>query len=127
MIIGIGVDMADTRRIDSSFNKFKEVFLNRIFTKSEIEFCLKRKRYIESFTKMFSIKEAILKAISNTSGIFWKDMEIFHDENGKPFVKLYNKALKNIEAKTKGKPFNVEVSVSDEIPYVCAFVVIETV
>ncbi len=126
MIVGVGVDMSDTRRIKTSIDKFGDRFLNKIFTKNEIAFCKKRVRFVESLTKMFSIKEALLKAISNTRGIFWKDMEIFHNPDGKPYVKIYNMAHKNLMDKIGDRSFNIEVSVTDEIPYVCAFVIIES-
>ena len=124
MIIGIGVDILDIRRIQHLFQKFENQFEKKIFTKQEIEFCKKRKSSIESFAKMFSIKEAVIKAISDVSGIFWHDIEILHDKNGKPSVNLTGNALKNLKKKTE--KFNMEISVSDEPPYVTAFVVIES-
>jgi holo-[acyl-carrier-protein] synthase len=127
MIFGIGVDILDTRRFEGVISRQKERFISKIFTLQEREFCSRRLRVNESFSKIFSIKEAVLKAISNTSGIFWKDIEVFHDQNGKPFVELKNAALANLITKINGRSFVIEVSVSDEIPYVCAFVVIDIV
>lgn len=124
MIIGIGVDILDIKRIQHLFQKFENQFEQKFFTSQEIKFCKKRKTVVESFAKMFSIKEAVIKAISDASGIFWHDIEIFHDDNGKPYVKLAGNALKNLSKKSEN--FNIEVSVSDEPPYVTAFVVIES-
>lgn len=126
MIAGIGVDLLDIRRLEKVILRQGDRFLKKIYTEQEREFCEKRIKSIESFAKIFSIKEAIIKAISNVSGVFWHDIEVFHNENGKPFVRLKNSALKNLLIKIKDKSFAVEVSVSDEIPYVCAFAIIET-
>lgn len=125
MIAGTGVDLLDIRRIEGISSRQSDRFFNRIFTKTEQDFCNKRLRKIESFAKMFAIKEAVIKAISVTSGIKWHDIEISHNENGKPVVNLKNKALSNLLYKIHNKSFVIEVSVSDEIPYVCAFVVID--
>ena len=125
MIIGIGVDILDIKRIERLYHKFGDKFTTKIFTKQEIEFCKKRTRYLESLAKMFSIKEAVIKAISDVSGVFWHDIEVFHDKNGKPFIGLSGKALDNVKIKTQGNDFNFEVSVSDEIPLVCAFAILE--
>ena len=123
MIIGTGVDILDYRRIERLYDKFADKFTKKIFTTQEIEFCQKRRLFIQSIAKMFSIKEAVIKAISNVSGIFWHDIEIFHDKNGKPFIKLSGKALEKVQLKADA--FNIEVSVSDEPPYICAFVILE--
>jgi holo-[acyl-carrier protein] synthase len=126
MILGIGVDILDTRRFDGVISRQGERFINKIFTMQEREFCARRLRSNESFAKIFSIKEAVIKAISNTSGMFWHDIEVFHNKKGKPFVELKNAALSNLKSRINDKSFVIEVSVSDELPYVCAFVVIDT-
>lgn len=127
MIIGTGVDILKIERIRGLISRQGERFLNKIYTKQEREFCERRLKSIESFAKIFSIKEAVIKAISAVSGVFWQDIEVFHDENGKPFVKLKNRALGNLLSKINDKSFVIEVSVSDEISCVCAFAIIETI
>ncbi len=126
MIVGIGVDILDIRRIEGIIERQGDRFIRKIFTDSEIKFCYSRLRVHESFSKIFAIKEAVIKAISSVSGLKWHDIEVFHDKNGKPCVRLYNIAIDNLLKRINGKSFVIEVSVSDEIPYVCAFVVIET-
>ncbi|MDR0640471.1 MAG: holo-ACP synthase [Holosporales bacterium] len=122
MIVGIGIDILDIRRIERLVLKFPEKFETRICTRREIEFCRARTQYIESLSKMFSMKEAVLKAISNVSGIRWHDIEILHDSRGKPSVNLSGVALRNLTEKSE--TFQLEVSTSDEPPYVVSFVVI---
>lgn len=123
MIIGTGVDILDIRRIEGIIFRQGQRFIQKIYTLQEQNFCRRRLRKTESFAKIFAVKEAVIKAISDVSGIFWKDIEVFHDINGKPFVKLRNAAL----SKFKNQSFSIEISVSDEPPYVCAFAIIETI
>ena len=125
MIIGVGIDIVDIRRIDSILRKFNEQFLNRIYTETEIRFCYSRSDAVSSLAKMFSLKEAMIKALSDAKGIGWHDMQISHDENGKPIMHLSGKALENLKKKTSN--FNIQVSVSDEKKYAIAYVIIESV
>jgi holo-[acyl-carrier protein] synthase len=125
MIIGIGVDILDIKRIERALAKYGERFKTRIFKRREIEFCMKRTRAIESFSKMFAIKEAVIKAVSVSNGISWHDIEVLHDSNGRPEVLLTGRILQNLNIKIHNQAFRIAVSVSDEIPYVCAFAVLE--
>ncbi len=127
MIIGTGVDILNIERIRGIISRHGDRFLNKVYTKQERIFCENRLKSIESFAKIFSIKEAVIKAISTVSGVFWKDIDVLHEKNGKPFVKLKNRALENLLKRINGKSFIIEVSVSDEIPYVCSFAIIETI
>ena len=125
MIIGVGIDIVDVRRIDSILRKFKEQFLNKIYTDAEIQFCYSRSDAVSSLAKVFSLKEATIKALSDAKGIGWHDMQISHDENGKPIMNLSGKALEHLKKKTSN--FNIQVSVSDEKKYAIAYVIIESV
>ena len=125
MIIGVGIDIVDVRRIDSILRKFKEQFLNKIYTDAEIRFCYSRSDAVSSLAKMFSLKEATIKALSDAKGIGWHDMQISHDENGKPIMNLSGKALEHLKKKTSN--FNIQVSVSDEKKYAIAYVIIESI
>lgn len=125
MITGIGVDLVDIRRIDRMIMRFGDQFLDRYFTPDEKNFCFLRSRSPESFAKMFAIKEATFKAISlKNRSIFLKDIEVLHDDSGKPSVVLHGEALSQTKL-ISGKSVSIEVSVTDEIPYCCAFVVIQ--
>ena len=124
MIIGLGIDIVDTTRVDSLLRKFGDHFLNKIYTPSEIQFCRSRVDMSNSLAKMFAIKEAAIKALSDAKGIRWHDIEIHHDCYGKPLLGLSGVALKNISSKSKA--YSINVSVSDEKKYAAAVVVIET-
>ncbi|MDR0942656.1 MAG: holo-ACP synthase [Holosporales bacterium] len=122
-IIGIGIDILDIRRIDRLLQKFPIRFKNKIFAEEEIDSCMKRKGYISSFAKIFALKEATIKAISNTHNLKWLDIKISNDNNGKPLVNLSGYALKNVQS--KADKFAISASVSDEKNYAVAFVIIE--
>lgn len=125
MIIGVGVDIVDIRRIDAILQKLQPQFIRKIFTQEERDYCLSKSSPASYFAKMFSIKEATIKAISNTSGIAWHDMSISHDANGKPIMTLSGNALQNLQ--NKSPKFNIQVSTSDEKNYAIGFVIIESV
>ncbi len=125
MILGIGTDLCDGRRIKESLDKMGDKFKNRLFTASEQKKCDQRVEPWMSYAKIFAAKEATLKAIGNTNNITWHDMEILSHKNGKPYVKVSNAALGNIERQLKmGQSFQIDVSLTDEVPYAQAFVVI---
>ncbi|MBQ7524514.1 MAG: holo-ACP synthase [Alphaproteobacteria bacterium] len=124
MIIGVGIDIVDIRRIAALLQKFPDRFVDRIFTMSEVDFCRARgDNAAASFAKMFSLKEATIKAVSAVEGIRWHDMEVNHDPNGKPIILISGRMLENL--RRKAEQFNVQASVSDEKHYATAYVVIE--
>ena len=125
MIIGIGTDIIDTRRIKNTINRYGEKFKKRCFSNTEIirsENCFNT---VNSYAKRYAAKEACSKALGTglAKGIFWKDVEVVNDKYGKPFIKLHNNALKRINKITK-KDYNIEVSLSDEKNYAIANVII---
>jgi len=125
MIIGIGTDIIDTRRIKNTINRYGEKFKKRCFSNNEIIRSENRFYTINSYAKRYAAKEACSKALGTglAKGIFWKDVEVVNDKYGKPFIKLHNKALKRINKITK-KDCNIEVSLSDEKNYAIANVII---
>ena len=125
MIIGIGTDIIDTRRIKNTINKYGEKFKRRCFSNNEIIKSEKRIQTVNSYAKRYAAKEACSKALGTglSKGIFWKDIEVVNDKYGKPFIKLHNNALKRINKITK-KDYNIEVSLSDEKNYAIANVII---
>ncbi len=123
MIIGVGIDIVDVRRIDALFRKFGTHFLKKIYTEQEIAFCCSRRDVANSLAKMYALKEATIKALSDAEGIKWHDMEVCHDKNGRPEVKLRGIALENIQS--KAKDFSIQASASDEQMYAIAYVLIE--
>lgn len=125
MIIGVGVDIVDTRRINTLLQKFQDHFIKKIFTESESKYCLSKKDPANYFSKMFSIKEATIKAISDVKGLSWHDMEISHNKDGKPIMTLSGDALINLKKKTQN--FNIQISTSDEKNYAIGYVIIESI
>jgi holo-[acyl-carrier protein] synthase len=89
-LIGIGIDVVEVSRIQSSLDEFGDRFLNRIFTESEREYCGKQKRPELHFAARFAAKEAIAKAFGTGIGkeIGWLDMEIGRRATGEPMVQL---------------------------------------
>lgn len=126
MIVGIGTDITDCRRLEKVINRHGEKFLNKIFTKQEQDFCEKRSiNRINTYAKTFAAKEATLKAIGNTTGIKWHDIEVVRLSNGKPSLNISGAALKNIrEIILDGASLKYDISLSDEPPYAVSFVVI---
>ena len=125
MIIGIGTDIIDTRRIENIINRYGEKFKKRCFSNNEIIRSENRFNTTNSYAKRYAAKEACSKALGTglAKGIFWKDVEVVNDKYGKPFIKLHNNALKRINKITK-KDYKIEVSLSDEKNYAIANVII---
>ena len=122
MIIGMGTDIIDIRRIKKVIDKYGDKFKRRCFLTSEINKSESRINVVESYAKRYAAKEACAKALGTglAKGVFWKDIEIINDINGKPFILLHKNALKFIN-KNESK---IETSLSDEKNYAIANVVI---
>lgn len=104
-----GIDIIEVNRIKESIEKYGDKFLNRVFTKKEIDYCeSKNVQKFQSYAGRFAAKEAIFKALSenieNKFEIEWKNIEIINNENGKPIVNLYGKLA--------GNSYNIDVSIS---------------
>lgn len=102
MEIYTGTDIIEVNRIQKNIEKYKEEFLNKIYTPKEIEYCESKKmNKYQSYAGRFAGKEATFKAISkileNKYEIGWKDIEILNDENGRPNVRIKNKKYENIK------------------------------
>jgi holo-[acyl-carrier protein] synthase len=130
MILGIGSDLVDTKRIDFLLKRFNQRFKNRIFTLSEQNYCESQHYVASSYAKRFAAKEACVKAlgIGFQAGIRWIDIEILNNSNGKPFLTLQGKAflhLKNLlKDLPEGKEPRLDLSLCDEGFHAHAFVVI---
>lgn len=102
MKVTCGTDIIEVNRIQESIENLGDKFLNKIFTKSEIEYCRsKNVMEYQHFAARFAAKEAIFKAISelleNKHEITWRDVEIINDKTGKPRVNFVNKNYPNIK------------------------------
>ena len=124
-IIGNGVDIIKNRRINSSL-KIKG-FLNRIFTKNEIDQGKKIKNKTNFYAKRFAAKEAFVKAIGTgfRYDINFIDIEIKNYKNGKPYISLSKNLDNFLQKKFKIQKYKVFLSLSDEKDYSIAFVVID--
>ena len=124
MILGIGTDIIEISRIENSINKFGENFLNKIFTKKEID--LGKNKKAAHFAKRFAAKEAFSKAIGLGigRGVDFKDIEIFNDEKGKPEILLNKKAQDFLSNHFGKEDFSINLSLSDSKDNALAFVVV---
>ena len=125
MIYGIGTDIIDINRIKSVLNKYGDKFKYKCFHQNEISWSNSKLKSAESFAKRYAAKEACAKALGTglARGVFWKDIEVINNKNGKPFIKLHNNAL-NFLNKKINKNAKIELSLSDEIDFAIANVII---
>ncbi len=125
MIIGLGTDIIDIRRIENTINKYGYKFKKRCFVNSEINKSDNRKNSIQSYAKRYAAKEACAKALGTglARGVYWKDIEVRNNEYGKPFIILHKKAL-NLFKSICSDQAKIEVSLSDEKNYAIANVLI---
>jgi holo-[acyl-carrier protein] synthase len=127
MIIGIGNDLVDCRRIEKTLERFGSRFLNRVFTPQEQMRMSHRVNQTEGYAKLFAMKEAILKALGTglANGIHWHNVEIFREFQNAPRAELSGAALEHIQNQTPaGYTAHLHISVSDEWPYAQAFAMI---
>ena len=125
MIIGIGTDIIDVRRISRVIDKYGIKFKKRCFSKTEIDKSESRYNKINSYAKRYAAKEACAKALGTglARGVYWKDIEIKNNKFGKPNIFLHNNAAKLLNKLCTNK-LKIEVSLSDEKKYAIANVII---
>ena len=87
-IIGIGTDITECLRIARMIERYGELFLNRVYTSTEIRYCQSRRQATQHFTGRWAAKEAVLKALGTgwTRGISWRDIEVHNEPSGRPVV-----------------------------------------
>ena len=126
MIIGNGIDIIDISRIRKVIDKYGNRFKKRCFSIAEIERSEKRLNSVESYAKRYAAKEACAKALGTglARGVFWKDIEVVNNQNGKPFIKLHGKAKEIFKNMNNTLSTQIEVSLSDEKKYAIANVTI---
>jgi holo-[acyl-carrier protein] synthase len=95
MIIGMGTDLAEVKRIHASIERFGDRFLNRIFTPLERRYALSKANSAERFAARFAAKEAGMKAIGTgfSSGVSWQHFEVSNQASGRPILRLSGRAL----------------------------------
>ena len=126
-IIGNGVDIVENSRIKNSL-KIKG-FIDRIFTKSEIDRSKKIKNKISYFAKRFAAKEAFVKAIGEgfRNNVNFNDINIINDKKGKPLINISNNIKNVIKKKFKLNKYKIFLSLSDEKKHSIAFVIINKI
>jgi holo-[acyl-carrier protein] synthase len=130
MIIGLGSDIADVRRIARSIERYGERFLARIYTPAERAKAERRANRAETYAKRFAAKEACSKALGTgmRAGVFWRDMGVVNLASGRPTMTLTGGALKRLQAITPaGCDARIDVSLTDEGPTAQAIVIITAV
>ncbi len=128
MIIGIGSDLCDIRRIERSLERYGERFTHRLFTEGERAKCDRRAARAPSYARRFAAKEACSKALGTglSHGVFWRDMEVVNLPGGRPTMRLTDGALKRLEEMTPpGHRAVVHITLTDDPPLAQAFVIIE--
>ena len=128
MILGIGSDLCDIRRIERSLDRFGDRFTNRVFTEGERARSDRRAARAPSYARRFAAKEACSKALGTgmRAGVFWRDMEVVNLPSGRPTMRLTGGALMRLKDMTPaGCEAVVHVSLTDDPPLAQAFVVIE--
>jgi holo-[acyl-carrier protein] synthase len=128
LIIGLGSDLADIRRIEATLERFGERFTARIFTDVERARSERKADRAASYAKRFAAKEACAKALGTglRAGVFWRDMGVVNTRSGQPTLKLTGGAAKRLTAITPvGLAPRIHLSLTDDHPYALAFVVIE--
>jgi holo-[acyl-carrier protein] synthase len=130
MIIGLGSDICDARRLGQVLERHGERFLNRIFTETERAKADRRANRVQTYAKRFAAKEACAKALGTgfRGGVFWRDMGVVNLPNGKPTMHLTGGARARLEVITPaGHEPRIEVSLTDEGPTAHAIVIIQAV
>jgi holo-[acyl-carrier protein] synthase len=128
MILGVGSDLIDIRRIERAIERFGDRFLDRIFTEAELRRCDRRgPTRAHSYARRFAAKEATAKALGTgfRAGVFWRDMGVVNLPSGQPGMQLSGGALKRLEAMTPpGMQARLDVTLTDEPPLAQAVVII---
>lgn len=116
----IGIDIVEISRIKNSVNKYKNKFLDRVFTEKELDYSKNKNSKFSHLAARFCGKEAVMKAFG--CAFDFKQIEILNDKEGAPKVKLYGRALKKAKEK---KVRNIEISLSHCKQYAVASVILE--
>jgi len=130
MILGVGSDLIDVRRIARAVERHGERFLGRIFTATERATAERRVRRYETYAKRFAAKEACAKALGTglRAGVFWRDMGVVNLPSGRPSMKLTGGALSRLQSITPaGCEARIDVTITDEGPMAQAVVIISAV
>ena len=127
MILGIGSDLIDIRRVEKTIERYGDRFIDRIFTEVERAKAERRANRIDTYAKRFAAKEACAKALGTglRAGVFWRDMGVVNLPSGRPTMRLTGGALERLQAITPaGCEARIDLTITDEYPMAQAFVII---
>jgi holo-[acyl-carrier protein] synthase len=130
MILGLGSDLIDIRRVEKSIERFGERFLERIFTDVERAKSDRQANRAASYAKRFAAKEACSKALGTglNRGVYWRDMGVVNLPGGKPTMQLTGGALERLKAITpEGHDPVIDLTITDDFPLAQAIVIISAV
>ncbi|MCQ8185039.1 holo-ACP synthase [Parvularcula maris] len=130
MIIGIGSDLIDIRRVEKTLEKHGERFTHRCFTEIERIKSDRRRNRAASYAKRFAAKEATAKALGTglSQGVFWRDMGVVNLPSGAPTMNLTNGAAERLAVLTPpGHEIQVHLTITDDFPLAQAFVILYAV
>ncbi len=130
MIIGIGSDLIDIRRIEKTLERHGQRFIDRVYTPVEQAKSERRKQRAASYAKRFAAKEACAKALGTglAQGVFWRDMGVVNLPSGAPTMRLTNGAAERLKTITpSGYASRIHLTITDDFPLAQAFVIIEAV
>jgi holo-[acyl-carrier protein] synthase len=130
MIIGIGNDMIDIRRVERTIERYGERFLERVFTETERVKSDGRTMRAASYAKRFAAKEACAKALGTgfRQGVFWRDMGVVNLPSGRPTLQLTGGAARALAQLTPdGHEVRIDLSITDDFPTAQAIVIISAI
>jgi holo-[acyl-carrier protein] synthase len=130
MIIGIGNDMVDIRRVERTIERYGERFLVRVFTETERLKSDGRAMRAASYAKRFAAKEACAKALGTgfRQGVFWRDMGVVNLPSGRPTLELTGGAATALARLTpEGHEVRIDLSITDDFPTAQAIVIISAI
>jgi holo-[acyl-carrier protein] synthase len=130
MILGVGNDLIDIRRIERTIERYGDRFLARVFTDTERQKSDHRRARAASYAKRFAAKEACAKALGTglRRGVFWRDMGVVNLRSGRPTMVLTGGAAEQLRRITpSGSEARIDITLTDDFPLAQAMVVISTV
>jgi holo-[acyl-carrier protein] synthase len=130
MILGVGSDLVDVRRIERVIARHGDRFILRIFTETERAKADRRATRVETYAKRFAAKEACAKALGTgfRRGVFWRDLGVINLPSGRPTMKLTGGALERLRAITPpDHEARIDLTITDEGPMAQALVIISAV
>ena len=130
MILGLGNDVIDIRRIERTIETYGDRFLDRIFTEVERQRSDRRRERAASYAKRFAAKEACSKALGTglRKGVFWRDMGVVNLPSGRPTLKLTGGAAAQLARITpRGYEARIDLTITDDFPMAQAIVIISAI